>query len=146
MPIWRDESLIADESKDYGHGATEARALTAGIARRLGVDEDCILPGFEDIFYLTWREHRLPSNVTAEASRLKNRLERERLARIFQQGLGSVVGYALPLAADGPSAWRSGPWFLRDDDTLWLIPGDSPMGLRLPWTPFPGSPTATTRM
>lgn len=137
VPIWRDESLIADESKDYGHGATEARALTAGIARRLGVDEDRILPGFEDIFYLTWREHRLPSNVTAEASSLRNRLERERLARIFQQGLGSVVGYALPLAADGPSAWRSGPWFLRDDDTLWLIPGDSPMGLRLPLDSIP---------
>jgi len=26
----------------------------------------------------------------------------------------------------------SGSWFLRDDDTLWLIPGDSAMGLRLP--------------
>ena len=31
----------------------------------------------------------------------------------------------------------SGPWFLRDDDTLWLIPGDSPMGLRLPLDSIP---------
>jgi uncharacterized protein (DUF2126 family) len=137
VPIWRDESLIADESRDYGHGTTEAQALVAGIARRLGVDEARILPGFEDVFYHTWRERRLPSNVTAEASRLKDALERERLARIFQQGIGSVVGYALPLEADGLSAWQSGPWFLRDDDTLWLIPGDSPMGLRLPLDSIP---------
>ena len=137
VPIWRDPSLIADESKDYGHGAREARAFAAGIARHLRIDEGRILPGFEDVFYLTWRERRLPSNVTAEASRLKDRLERDRLARIFQQGIGSVVGYALPLAADGPGAWRTGPWFLRDDDTLWLIPGDSPMGLRLPLDSIP---------
>ena len=31
----------------------------------------------------------------------------------------------------------SGAWFLRDDDTLWLIPGDSPMGLRLPLDSIP---------
>ena len=137
VPIWRDEALIADESKDYGHGVPEAKALADGIARRLGVDEGRILPGFEDVFYLAWRERRLPGNVTAEASRLRDPLERERLARIFQQGVGSVVGYALPLAADGPGGWRSGPWFLRDDDTLWLIPGDSPMGLRLPLDSIP---------
>ena len=33
--------------------------------------------------------------------------------------------------------WMSGAWFLRDDDTLWLIPGDSPMGLRLPLDSVP---------
>ena len=31
----------------------------------------------------------------------------------------------------------TGTWFLRDDDTLWLIPGDSPMGLRLPLDSIP---------
>jgi uncharacterized protein (DUF2126 family) len=32
--------------------------------------------------------------------------------------------------------WKTGPWFLRDE-TLWLIPGDSPMGLRLPLDSLP---------
>ena len=137
VPIWSDPSLIADESKDYGHGTNEARVLAEGIARRLGVAPEHLIPGYEDIFYLTWKERRLPSNVTLEASRLKDRLERDRLARIFQEGIGSVVGYALPLAVDGGNRWRSGPWFLRDDDTLWLIPGDSPMGLRLPLDSIP---------
>ncbi|HTI97575.1 MAG TPA: transglutaminase family protein, partial [Dongiaceae bacterium] len=33
--------------------------------------------------------------------------------------------------------WMSGAWFRRDDDTLWLIPGDSAMGLRLPLDSLP---------
>ncbi|MFM8359077.1 MAG: transglutaminase family protein, partial [Verrucomicrobiota bacterium] len=94
----------------------------------------------EDVFYLAWKERRLPSNVTPEKSHLKDPLERERIARIFQQGLGAVVGYALPLKrALGPEGlnWVSGPWFLRDGETLWLIPGDSAMGLRLPLDSIP---------
>ncbi|MFM8880494.1 MAG: DUF2126 domain-containing protein [Verrucomicrobiota bacterium] len=137
VPIWGDPSLIADEARDYGHGAREAQEFASGIARRLGVDPGRLIPGYEDVFYLTWKERRLPSNVTLEQSRLKDRLERERLARIFQEGIGSVVGYALPLAVETGNRWRSGPWFLRDDDTLWLIPGDSPMGLRLPLDSIP---------
>lgn len=137
MPIWRNDALIADESVNPGHGPNEALALVRGICHQLGVDDQWLLPGFEDVFYLTWKERRLPSNVTAEASRLRDRLERERLARIFQNGVGSVVGYALPLASDPDLGWRSGPWFLRDADTLWLIPGDSPMGLRLPLDSIP---------
>ena len=37
----------------------------------------------------------------------------------------------------GRPGWMSGAWFLRDDETLWLIPGDSPMGLRLPLDSLP---------
>ena len=32
--------------------------------------------------------------------------------------------------------WESGPWFLRQEH-LFLIPGDSPMGLRLPLDSLP---------
>src|SRR5208282_1200876 len=66
--------------------------------------------------------------------------ERERITRIFQQGLGEAVGYSLPIkraSYGSQSGWMSGSWFLRDDDTLWLIPGDSPMGLRLPIDSIP---------
>ncbi len=140
VPIWKDDSLIADESKDYGHGAKEAKALATRLARTLGVDPAHLIPGYEDVFYYTWKERRLPSNVTPEQSRLKDKQEHARLARLFQAGLGEVVGYSLPLkrAVFGAErGWISGAWFLRDDDTLWLTPGDSPMGLRLPVDSIP---------
>jgi len=140
IPIWKNESLIADERKDYGFGEKEAKELSLRIGQTLGVETRWLLPGYEDVFYYTWKERRLPSNVTPERSNLKNKEERERIARIFQRGLGTVVGYALPLQrakGDKAAGWQSGPWFLRDGDVLWLIPGDSPMGLRLPLDSIP---------
>lgn len=139
-PVWHDDTLIADESKNYGHGPAEALQLATALARALGVDPAHLLPGYEDVFYYTWKERRLPSNVTPADSRLDDPLERDRLARVFQAGLGSVVGYALPLKrtwSEGSPRWMSGAWFLRDRETLWLLPGDSPMGLRLPLDSIP---------
>ena len=140
VPIWNDDSLIADESKDYGYGAKDAKELLARISRVVGADPKYMLPAYEDAFYYTWKERRLPSNVTPEKSNLKDKLERDRIAGLFQKGLGEVVGYALPIkraSYGNQQGWMSGAWFLRDDDTLWLIPGDSAMGLRLPLDSIP---------
>jgi len=136
VPIWKDDSLIADESKNYGHGAKEAKELLSRVATLIGGDPKHLIPAYEDAFYYTWKERRFPVNVTPEKSNLKDKQERERITRIFQQGLSSVVGYSLPIERVD-SGWMSGAWFLRDDDTLWLIPGDSPMGLRLPLDSIP---------
>jgi uncharacterized protein (DUF2126 family) len=140
VPIWKDDSLIADESRSYGHAAKDAQALLERIARVVGTDPKYMLPGYEDAFYYTWKERRLPSNVTPEKTHLKDKQERERIARLFQQGLDEVVGYALPIQRvryGHQQGWQTGSWFLRDDDKLWLIPGDSPMGLRLPLDSIP---------
>jgi uncharacterized protein (DUF2126 family) len=140
VPIWKDDSLIADESRNYEHTAKDAKALLARISQVVGADPRYMLPGYEDAFYYAWKERRLPSNVTPERSHLKNPLERERIAQIFQKGLGEVIGYVLPVQRvwnGGQPGWMSGAWFLRDDETLWLIPGDSPMGLRLPLDSIP---------
>jgi len=140
LPIWKNDSMIADESKDYGFAAKHAKELLARIAKVTGADPKYMIPAYEDAFYYTWKERRLPSNVTPEKSNLADKLERERIARIFQRGLGEVVGYALPIKRawyGNQPGWMSGAWFLRDDDTLWLIPGDSAMGLRLPLDSIP---------
>jgi uncharacterized protein (DUF2126 family) len=140
VPVWKDDALIADESKDYGHGAKDAKELLTRISKVVGADPKYLISAYEDAFYYTWKERRFPSNITPEKTNLKDKLERERIARLFQQGLDQAVGYALPIkrAQYGNQAgWMSGSWFLRDDDTLWLIPGDSPMGLRLPIDSIP---------
>ncbi len=135
VPIWNDDSLIADERKEYGCGAAEAQVFMNRLIDTIGVDKQWVMPAHEDVYYYLWKERRLPVNVDPLKSRLQNKEERDRLARVFQQGLGSVVGYVLPLKCDA-GQWRSGPWFLRDE-TLWLIPGDSPMGYRLPLDSLP---------
>ncbi|HKP56984.1 MAG TPA: transglutaminase family protein [Polyangiales bacterium] len=138
-PLWRDPALVADCQHPAGHTPPDAHAFILALARRLEVGERFVVPGFEDAFYYMWRERNLPSNVTPEDNRLADPIERARLRRVFQQGLNSTVGYALPLdplVTNSGVRWRSGTLFLRDE-ILWLLPGDSPMGYRLPLDSYP---------
>jgi uncharacterized protein (DUF2126 family)/transglutaminase-like putative cysteine protease len=139
VPVWRDPGLLAGDD-DKGHaGYAQAAAFAASLAGRLGVNPQFVRPAFEDVHYYLWKEQRLPVNVVAEDAKLRDPLEREQLARVFAQGLGSPVGSVLPLrrvARDGTRVWNSGKWFFRSD-VLFLVPGDSPIGLRLPLDSLP---------
>ena len=128
VPLWNDASLIAEESKDYRHDEADAKKFIHHLAENLNVTTNHIQAAYEDAWYYLWRERRLPGNVDPLKSNLKNSEERARLAKIFEQGLDKIVGYALPLKqASDCSGWITGPWFLRREH-LFLIPGDSPYG------------------
>jgi uncharacterized protein (DUF2126 family)/transglutaminase-like putative cysteine protease len=148
QPCWHDPSLFADERETHRYTTADAHAFITALTKRLALDTKYVQPGFEDTWYYLWRERRLPVNVDPFDSRLDDELERVRLRRVFQQGLDSVVGYLLPLRREwlkgtsGPQ-WISGPWFLRDE-RLYLVPGDSPMGYRLPLDSLPWA-TASDR-
>ena len=131
-PLWINPTLVADESLDYGVSAEDAGVFLRGVAERLGVLPKWVFPAFEDVWYYLWRERRLPENVDPFDSRLDDELERDRLRKVYMQGLDKTIGQVLPIARNvsGPG-WQSGPWFLRDE-RCYLIPGDSPIGYRLP--------------
>jgi uncharacterized protein (DUF2126 family) len=134
-PLWSDPALFADERKDYAVTEAQAREFLHGVARRLAIDSKHVFPAYEDTWYYLWRERRLPSNVDPFDARLADPLERERLRKVFTQGLDKAVGHVLPLVrnpqADALPRWKSGSWFLRAE-RCYLLPGDSPMGFRLP--------------
>jgi len=137
--VWNDPSLLADLAHPLGMGPADARQFSEALADRLGVGTRWLMAGYEDTWYYLWKERRLPSNVDPIHNRLKDPEERSRLAKVFEQGLDRVVGFALPIEraiAGGGLGWASGPWFLQPK-TLFLIPGDSPMGLRLPLDSLP---------
>lgn len=137
-PIWQDPLLIAEENGNYGLTDKDAQRFVTTLAAGLEVDPKFAIAGYEDAVYHIWRERRLPSNVDPLNSKLGNPEERARLARVFEQGLHAVVGYALPLRRSyaGPARWESGSWFLRGEH-MFLLPGDSPMGYRLPLDSLP---------
>lgn len=142
QPCWRDPSLFADEREPSRYTSADAERFLRRLTARLGLTDDYVRPAYEDVFYYLWRERRLPVNVDPFDSRLDDELERARLRRVFEQKLDAVVGYALPLRAreDEPALagtrWQTGPWFLRDE-RMYLVPGDSPMGYRLPLDSLP---------
>ncbi|HVZ07078.1 DUF2126 domain-containing protein [Rhodopila sp.] len=138
-PIWSDPALLASDDDAGDADPALAGRFAAALAERLQVDPGLVIPAYEDIHYYLWREHRLPANVLAEDARLRDPLERARLARVFGQGLNAAVGSVLPLRRviqDGVRRWQSGKWFFRAG-ALFLIPGDSPIGLRLPLEALP---------
>src|SRR3989442_1698367 len=85
-PIWNDESLIADEAIDYGHGEAEARRFIVALAKALGVDPKHVIAAYEDAWHYLWKERRLPTNVDPLTSELRNAEERARLSRVLEQG------------------------------------------------------------
>ncbi len=136
-PVWRDPALFADEREPGGHAAADAERFLRALAARLDIADDHVQGGYEDVWYYLWRERTLPVNVDPFDARLDDELERARLRRVFERKLDSVVGYVLPLQPNRTvGGWRTGPWFLRDA-RLYLIPGDSPMGYRLPLDSLP---------
>ena len=132
-PLWKNQSLLADDTLDYKFGPDQAKLLMETVTRVLGVDKNYIIPAYEDVFHWLLKEQRLPANVTPEDSRLKDPEERARMARVFEQGIGAVTGFVLPIKK---GSWKSCAWDLRSGN-LFLTPGDSPMGLRLPLDSLP---------
>ena len=128
--LWTDASLVADESKPSGATEAQAAALLRGVAKRLGLDDRLVFPAFEDAPYYRWREGKLPSNVDAIDPKLDDALERDRLKKTFMAGIDAVIGHVLPVGRKH-EVWRSGSWHFRND-RCFLVPGDSPIGLRLP--------------
>lgn len=133
QPVWTDEQWLADLSTDYGFGAPEAKRFLETLADHLHVSRRYIRESYEDIFYYLYKEQRLPVNVDPADPRLDDVEARTRMARAFERGLGAVVGYVLPLQH---GSWKSGPWPMRGEH-LFLLPGDSPAGLRLPLESLP---------
>jgi uncharacterized protein (DUF2126 family)/transglutaminase-like putative cysteine protease len=139
-PIWRDPRWIAKDEVDYGFTDADAQRFITALGDRLGVGDEFVTAGYEDNWYYLWKSRRLPVNVDPLKSQLSDPEERARIAKVFEQGLDKVIGYALPLRPRdgwiGLPSWESGPWFLRQEH-MFLIPGDSPMGLRLPLDSLP---------
>ena len=139
-PIWHDDRLIADETIDHGHGDAEARRFITTLADVLRINSAHVMPAYEDVWYYLWKERRLPTNVDPLKSELKDEEERARLARIFEQGLAQPSGMSCRCGVRsrlGDAArWESGQWFLRAEH-LFLLPGDSPIGYRLPLDSLP---------
>lgn len=135
-PIWHDQALIAQQSADIDHAALQAFAEQ--LAKRLGLNPGYLMPAYEDPWLALAEESRLPTNIDPHALDLKQTDVRNTLAKQLRAGLASVVGYVLPLKAIDTDeiSWQSSLWPLKHP-RLYLLPGDSTMGLRLPLNSLP---------
>ncbi len=142
LPLWRDVDRIARERDDHKPTTEDASNLVRGIARRLDIHPDYAMPAYEDVWHYLAQERGLPINVDPLNSKLDDPEIRSRIARVFERGLNKVVGYVLPVQrwnAPDRRRWRSDRWVTRAE-RLQLIPGDLPVGFRLPMGALPWLP------
>ncbi len=115
VPIWENQGLFAEDGKDYGYGAPDARKFLEALTRRLQVSFSFAITAYEDIFFHLWKERRLPALLDPLDPKLKEFSERARLAQIFEQAAEQPIGFVLPLrripTRSGTPRWTSQPWF-----------------------------------
>ncbi|MFO0659545.1 MAG: transglutaminase family protein [Polyangiaceae bacterium] len=127
--IWRDFS--AQEGHDKLPLNHRAQRFAERLATRLEVEHG-LTEAFEDPWRFLQDEASLPVDVDPLKAKLTDSEERRRLARVLDRGLATPVGWALPLMRSSENGrWLSERWQFRRGH-LFLLQGDSPMGLRLP--------------
>jgi uncharacterized protein (DUF2126 family)/transglutaminase-like putative cysteine protease len=138
-PIWDDPKWLADEGTDYGYTSKDADRFVRHLASELGIPSKLTFPVYEDTFHYLWRENRLPVDVDPTDPKLKDPNERAMMVRAFTSGLDSVAGYVMPIRRQwwqSQPRWIGGRWPIRGG-RVFLLPGDSPIGLRLPMESLP---------
>jgi uncharacterized protein (DUF2126 family)/transglutaminase-like putative cysteine protease len=143
-PLWHERSLLVTADGDGAQHTNDALRFIQVLAQQLALDHGFIIPAFEDVTRIIDEEQRWPKNFDPLQVDLQKSDERRRIAKLIENGLGAPVGYVLPLKALPASAekttrrggFRSSPWPLRREH-LYLTPGDSPLGLRLPLASLP---------
>ncbi len=137
--LWKNRHLL--ETAGSTLSSKDALAFMHSLTQKLALDSAYIIPAYEEVAQAINEELRWPTNFDPHAADLKSSDERGRLAKLLERGLGEIVGYVLPikplpLVKATNSGFCSSAWPLRRE-RLYLIGGDSPLGLRLPLASLP---------
>ena len=139
IPIWRDDSLIAREAATHNPTVEDSQHLARGIAARLGIVADYVQPAYEDPTDRMLKQGLIPENVDPSDPKIDDPRERARILSLFDSHLSAPAGFVLPVqrwTAQAKPGWLSELWRTRRG-RLFLVPGDSPLGFRLPLGSLP---------
>ena len=136
LPMWKNDALVAKENETK-YTFQEAKQFAEALTQFLGMNSENLMPTYEDPIYWALEEGKLPINLDPLEIDLKDSIQRQTMARIFEKGLNNPTGYVVPLKWNHKTnAWMSCLWEFRRKH-VFLIPGNSPAGLRLPLESLP---------
>ena len=149
QPLWHDASLLDDPWANAAEPPSpdQAASVAYGIAGRLGIGADFVLPAYEDQLAQLAQEARVPEGTPPDLDPDEPGGPDARASLIARLDAATTTptGWVLPLhrREDG-TGWATARWRFRRG-RLVLLPGSSAVGLRLPldsinWTLPPGRP------
>lgn len=131
-PLWRSTTTQADPAQPGSYGFEEPRLLAEAVADCLGIAKACVTPALEDIQYYRWKADTLPFFEKVDEAAEDDSLERRTIAILEKRGLDVPSGYVLPLFhSKQTQRWTGAQWKMKRE-ALYMIPGVSAMGFRLP--------------
>lgn len=128
--IWKNPELLASLDQTFDYTLEDARKFLAKLCLNLGVSDQNIHDAYNDPLVALFQESILPIDVDPLKATLKDSLERRALADRLSSGIDKPAGFVLPLNW-GMTRWVTCRWEFRRTQ-LFLTPGTSPIGLRLP--------------
>lgn len=149
--LWANPALLAQPDAQGEQTLEDAAQLMEVLLTSLHISPDHVVTAYDDVPELLIQESALPKNLDPLKHKLDDKSTRATLAKALLKGLNSPRGYVLPLKAVASSTasgggrkktltpsteWLSSRWPLRRE-RLYLLVGDSPLGLRLPLNSLP---------
>ncbi|GAA5220327.1 transglutaminase family protein [Membranihabitans marinus] len=131
-PLWKNDKWLANPNRELDTSMEEGRKFLNTLSHHLGLTESIVQPVYEDIYYFLWEQSKLPLGTDPFSMPKEGSLEQQKLAELLNHGLENEVGFILPLRFDPfTKQWVSCKWN-TGRDRLYLIPGNSSLGYRLP--------------
>lgn len=135
--LWKDQRYLDAPDSERSYTIPQARQIMHGLSRALGINPENIREAYEDVYYFLWEKSKLPVNKNPLQPDKTSSLEQKKLAELLQSGLDQPVGLVLPLSYDVTlDRWTSCYWEVAREK-LFLIPGNSALGYRLPLDSLP---------
>jgi uncharacterized protein (DUF2126 family)/transglutaminase-like putative cysteine protease len=128
--IWKNPDLLASLDQSFDYTPEDARGFLARLCLNLGISDHNIHDAYNDPLVALLQESLLPIDIDPKKANLKDSLERRALADSLSSGIDKPAGFVLPLGW-GTTRWITCRWEFRRPQ-LFLAPGTSPVGLRLP--------------
>ncbi len=128
-PIWHTKNLLDLFADDYKLQKNADKKFLKTLTAYLGISSKRIKPTFEDSFYFLWEEGKMPIDIDPTEEN-GNLLVKDKLKDILKEGKSKPVGHLLPLNSF-EGQWFTCDWKFRRKH-IFLLPGNSPIGLRLP--------------
>ncbi len=136
-PVWKNQRLMGNPLMAPYAEDRDAERLIGKLCESIGLDSRHIHPCYEDVYYFMWEKEQLPLQIDPKAIAEHEKLIYGKFDDVFRRGLDKPAGFALPLDFQyDQGKWISGPWKLKSGH-VFLMPGNSPIGLRLPLKRLP---------
>lgn len=130
--LWSDASLLADINATASFDSSHSKKFAEHLSAELGLTSDIVVTAYEDVLYHLWQEGNLPQDPSPHAPELLHAMTRKGFLAKLEKGLDNPIGFIIPLAFDSVyNGWQSTHWSFRRGHCF-LLPGDSPLGYRLP--------------